>query len=38
MPNCRSFAMMKKGALLLNVSHGGLVDSDEMMHALMTVL
>lgn len=28
------FAMMKKGALLLNVSRGGLVDSDEMMHAL----
>jgi hypothetical protein len=27
---CR-FAMMKKGALLLNVSRGGLVDSDEMM-------
>jgi D-lactate dehydrogenase len=26
--------MMKKGALLLNVSRGGLVDSDEMMHAL----
>jgi D-lactate dehydrogenase len=31
---CCSFAMMKKGALLLNVSRGGLVDSDEMMHAL----
>jgi phosphoglycerate dehydrogenase-like enzyme len=30
--------MMKKGALLLNVSRGGLVDSDEMMHALLTVL